>query len=122
MVSILFATGLMLGSQVAQAAEYIEATVYRTSPNGVWLRTSEGTTWVPSSSAIYRVGDSEVTLKDLSEGRKVNVYYVKTYTPHYLPDEYYSLHPDWDWEHHWSSWQQDQSDWYRDDTGHWQRR
>ncbi|MFN8613744.1 MAG: hypothetical protein U0931_39785 [Vulcanimicrobiota bacterium] len=38
-ISILFATGILFSSQVL-AADYMEATVYRSSPQGVWIRTS----------------------------------------------------------------------------------
>lgn len=120
--ALLLGAGLLLGVHTASAAEYVEGTVYRVNSDGVWMKTSEGATWIPSKSAVYRVGDEEIVYSKLGPGKKVNVYYTKEYTPRYIPDEYYTLHTDWDWDHHWSSWEKDKDHWVRDDTGHWRRR
>lgn len=122
LAGLIVSAGLLFGIHGASATEYIESTVYRVTPGGVWVNTAEGATYIPSNSATYRVGDEEVVMSKLGTGKKVRVYYTKDYTPHYVPNEYYSLHTDWDWDHHWSSWEKDKDQWVRDDTGHWRRR
>lgn len=120
--AMILAAGLLLGAQVASAAEYVEATVYRVAPAGVWVKTTEGATWIPGTSATYKVGSEDVVYSKLSDGGKVNVYYAKEYKPNYIPNEYYALHPDWEWDKHWSSWEKDRNDWVRDSNGTWKKK
>lgn len=118
--AVIAAAALTIGSQAAFARQFVGGTVYRTTPQGVYLNTANGITYVPSNAATFQIGNTAVTIPGLTVGRRVNAYYNTTYTPQYVPNEYYNLHRDWDWNRHTTYWQKDRSHWHNK-NGHWKR-
>lgn len=118
--AVIAAAALTLGSQAAFARQFISGTVYRTAPNGVYLQTNNGVTYVPNNAATFQIGNAAVTIPGLTVGRQVNAYYNTTYTPNYVPTEYYNLHRDWDWNRHTRGWRSERSHWHHD-NGRWHR-
>ncbi|MBX3171410.1 MAG: hypothetical protein KF760_28640 [Candidatus Eremiobacteraeota bacterium] len=114
------AATLLFGTQAALARPFVGGTVYRTTPNGVYLNTANGITYIPNNAATFQIGNTAVSLPRLTVGRRVNAYYNNTYTPTYVPTEYYNLHRDWDWDRHNNGWRKDRSRWHQR-NGRWYR-
>ena len=114
--SFVLAGALMLVSSPAQAQ--VSGNVYQIVPQGVYIQNSNGISFVPSSSASFRVGNQQVHLNTLPVGAPVNAYMNSNYQPQYVPVEYYQQHPNWDWNRHVSGWQQDRKNWHHD-NGRW---
>jgi hypothetical protein len=114
------AAALTLGSQAAFADRFISGTVYRTAPNGVYLNTANGITFIPNNSATFQSGRRPISVNRMRVGAPIQAYYTNNYSPYYVPTEYYNLHRDWDWNRYSNGWRRDRQYWHQS-NGRWYR-
>lgn len=102
----------MLGLTLAAGAQpFLGGTVYQLAPNGVYLNTPQGLTFVPNSGTSFQIGGASVNFPNLTVGRPVNVYYPQTWTPQYVPVDYYQQNAGAGWNQTVDGWQRDKVKW-----------
>ena len=120
LAAVALATLLFAGPAFAQ--QYLDATVYRTTPNGIYVQTRNGVTYVPNTSADWRSGNTVVTTRQLKTGKPYRVRYTNDYKPTYYPQQYVQQHKDWDWNRYQQGWQKERTVWVQDSNGNWRKR
>lgn len=119
--AVALATLMFAGPAFAQ--KYSSATVYRTTPNGVYLQTRDGVTYVPNNSVDFRNGSTTVRFNQLRAGQPYQYRYTNnSYKPTYYPQQYVESHKDWDWNRYQQGWQKERTVWVRDSNGNWTKR
>lgn len=101
-------------------ANHLSGTVHHTDHNGVYLNTPSGMTYVPSSAASFRIGNTVVGLPGLAVGSRVNASYNNGWNPQYVPQAYYLQNPNYTWNQQVNGWRTDQRHWHHN-NGHWSR-
>lgn len=97
---------LLLSAVAAAQNPYLNGTVYQVAPNGVYLNTPNGLTFVPNTNGInFSLGGASVALPNLQVGSPVQAYYPQTWQPQYVPLDYYQSVPRADWNQTVQGWQ-----------------
>ena len=118
--TLLLAGALGLASLPAWAQVLISGTVYQIDNYGVCILNNGGITYVPAGSATFRRGEAVYGLGDLGVGMDVTATSSSNRDQEYIPVQYYSTHPDWDWPHQVTGWRQDRIYWHNE-NGEWRR-
>lgn len=103
----------------ASAQTLVSGTVHQIDNHGVYILNNGTITFVPSS-ATFRRGSVVYTPGDLGVGMDVVATGNPTYTSEYIPVQFYSAHPDWDWPHQVTGWQRERVYWHFE-NGQWRR-
>jgi hypothetical protein len=98
-------------SLAASAQPFLGGTVYQLAPNGVYLNTPQGLTFVPNTGTSFQIGGASVNFPNLTVGRPVNVYYPQGWTPQYVPMDFYQQNPNMPWNQTVQTWQVEKVKW-----------
>lgn len=120
MKKMICAAVIVLGSLAASAAPVTSGVVTGTNRNGVYLANNQGVTFIPYSQAKFRVNGRNISDRRVQNGMRVSVFPQGNFQTQYVPQAFYNIHRNWDWNQQQTGWYNDRSHWRQDRTG-WHR-